>query len=232
MQRVLLAIRGPNFTPVWLIHLAINLLSPAAWVNHLRWKRRTRERKDLRVHFGCGPVYLPGWLNTEILPIWKCDAWLDLRHGLPLPDSSVRSLYSNQVLEHFTHADGTALLAECHRVLQPGGALRVVVPDKAKADRALDAQDLNFFAQQQPVTKETTLQEAYDDYVECHGHHLVHYDSELMENTLRSVGEWAEIKEADPESTRVLNADEKNLSESRWPDIHQCCLVVEAVKAG
>lgn len=232
LQRVLLAMRGTGYTPAWLIHAAINVLSPVAWINHQGWKQKARNRSGLQVHLGCGPVYLPGWVNTEILPIWKCDAWLDLRHGLPLADNSVRRLYANQVLEHFTLEAGTALLAECYRVLEPGGALRLAVPDKAKADRALDEQNLAFFAQQQPVTDSTTLQAAYDDYVECQGHHLVHYDFEVMHKTLASVGDWAEIVEADSSSNQVLNREEKSLSESRWPDIHQCCLVVEAVKAG
>lgn len=231
LQRTLLALRGPGYTPAWLIHLAINGLSPLAWLNHQRWKRRAQAQNNLQLHLGCGPVYLPGWLNTEILPVWKCDAWLDLRHGLPLADNSVRTLYANQVLEHFTPKAGAVLLAECHRVLQPGGALRLAVPDKAKADRALDEQDLAFFAQQQPVDDAATLQQAYDDYVDCHGHHLTHYDFDLMRDTLGSVGAWQTITEAEPASTRVLTAAEKQASESRWPDIHSCCLVVEAVKA-
>ncbi len=230
-QRTLLALRGPGFTPAWMIHLAINGLSPFAWLNHQRWKRQSASLDGVKLHLGCGPIYLPGWLNTEILPVWKYDAWLDLRHGLPLADGSVQAIYANQVLEHFTLENGAAILAECHRVLQPGGVLRVIVPDKAKADRALDEQDLSFFAQQQQVDDSTTIQQAYDDYVDCHGHHLVPYDFALMQDTLASVGAWAEITEAAANSDRVLSSEEKQRSEDRWPDIHQCCLVVEAVKA-
>jgi predicted SAM-dependent methyltransferase len=38
-------------------------------------------------------------------------------------------VYHSHVLEHFDREDALGLLAECHRVLTPGGTLRVVVPD-------------------------------------------------------------------------------------------------------
>ena len=37
--------------------------------------------------------------------------------------------YSSHTLEHFDKADGRSFLSECHRVLRPGGIIRIVVPD-------------------------------------------------------------------------------------------------------
>jgi predicted SAM-dependent methyltransferase len=48
---------------------------------------------------------------------------------LPLEDNSVGFIYSEHVLEHFRFDLGADLLAECRRVLKPGGVIRTVVPD-------------------------------------------------------------------------------------------------------
>jgi SAM-dependent methyltransferase len=49
------------------------------------------------------------------------------RSALPFPDNSIESIISHHCMEHI--ADGfVRLMDECHRVLKPGGLLRVVVP--------------------------------------------------------------------------------------------------------
>lgn len=53
----------------------------------------------------------------------------DLRRGIPYPQGSMDVVYHSHVLEHFDRGDAIGLLAECRRVLKPGGVLRVVVPD-------------------------------------------------------------------------------------------------------
>ena len=55
--------------------------------------------------------------------------YLDLSRRFPFADGSVAAIYSSHVFEHL-HVDvAEAALAECHRVLAPGGVVRVVVPD-------------------------------------------------------------------------------------------------------
>lgn len=47
--------------------------------------------------------------------------------GLPFPDESIESIISHHFMEHLR--DGfVPLMDECHRVLKPGGILRVIVP--------------------------------------------------------------------------------------------------------
>jgi len=53
----------------------------------------------------------------------------DLREPLPLPDGSVAQIHTEDFLEHIRPAEIVALLTECHRVLRPGGRLRIAVPD-------------------------------------------------------------------------------------------------------
>jgi SAM-dependent methyltransferase len=55
----------------------------------------------------------------------------DLRKPLPWPDNSCSAIYASHLFEHMHVEEIRALLIECRRVLQPGGAMRVVVPDLA-----------------------------------------------------------------------------------------------------
>lgn len=53
----------------------------------------------------------------------------NLERGVPFPDETFDVVYHSHVLEHLDREDAPGLLRECLRVLRPGGALRVVVPD-------------------------------------------------------------------------------------------------------
>jgi predicted SAM-dependent methyltransferase len=82
-----------------------------------------------RVHLGCGPVRLEGWVNVDRNPRFdSVDIVWDLSHGIPVPDLSSEYVYHEHLLEHLSAEDGVAFLRECRRVLQPGGVLRVAMP--------------------------------------------------------------------------------------------------------
>jgi SAM-dependent methyltransferase len=53
----------------------------------------------------------------------------DVTKGLPFEPDCFEAIYSSHLLEHLYLADAQRLLAECFRVLAPGGVLRVIVPD-------------------------------------------------------------------------------------------------------
>jgi len=53
----------------------------------------------------------------------------NLQKGVPLLDDSADVVYCSHFLEHLNKDDGRHFLAECFRVLKPGGLFRVVVPD-------------------------------------------------------------------------------------------------------
>jgi len=68
------------------------------------------------------------------------DADFTMRLGptseLPLPDDSVHIVYSAHILEHLDDATISGVLSDVYRILRPGGAVRVEVPD---ADFLVDA---------------------------------------------------------------------------------------------
>lgn len=53
----------------------------------------------------------------------------DLRKGIPFDRDIFDVIYHSHFLEHLERRAAQVFLLECHRVLKPGGILRVVVPD-------------------------------------------------------------------------------------------------------
>jgi SAM-dependent methyltransferase len=56
----------------------------------------------------------------------------DLAYGIPLPDHTAECIYASHFVEHLDRAVAESLFREVHRVLIPGGTLRLVVPDVSK----------------------------------------------------------------------------------------------------
>jgi predicted SAM-dependent methyltransferase len=81
-----------------------------------------------KLQIGAGGNSLPGWLNTDIEPK-PGQAYLDATKPFPLPDRSFRNIFTEHLIEHLTYEDGLAMLRECHRILEPGGTLRIETPN-------------------------------------------------------------------------------------------------------
>jgi SAM-dependent methyltransferase len=60
----------------------------------------------------------------------------DLSRGLPFPANSAQAVYHSHLLEHLDQAAAQIFLREIKRVLQPGGVVRIAVPDFEKLARA------------------------------------------------------------------------------------------------
>lgn len=81
------------------------------------------------LNFGCGDVFHAEWVNLDALPADPRVLRHDVRRGLPFSDASFDAVYGSHVLEHLTPCDAERLVADCFRVLAPGGIARLVVPD-------------------------------------------------------------------------------------------------------
>lgn len=81
------------------------------------------------VNIGCGSVFHPGWINLDSVPVSPAVQRCDARARLPFADASVDAVYHAHLLEHLEADAAGKFLRECHRILRPGGVLRVVVPD-------------------------------------------------------------------------------------------------------
>jgi predicted SAM-dependent methyltransferase len=87
-----------------------------------------RFQPPYKLHFGCGPVLLQGWINIDLhVNPAKGVVW-DVTKPFPLPDNSCRCIYHEHLLEHLPPAQGAAFLKDCHRLLMPGGVVRIAMP--------------------------------------------------------------------------------------------------------
>jgi predicted SAM-dependent methyltransferase len=92
-------------------------------------RRYLRSSDQPRLQLGCGPHPLDGWLNSDLL---SGDIYLDITRRFPLPDASLTYVHSEHVIEHVPEEAGRRMLREIHRVLRPGGKLRITTPDLQK----------------------------------------------------------------------------------------------------
>ncbi len=87
--------------------------------------------KTAYLNVGCGRRFYKGepWVNLDIAPSDASVLSWDVLTCFPMAANTFDAVYLSHVLEHFSEAGGIQLVAECHRILKPGGVLRVVVPD-------------------------------------------------------------------------------------------------------
>lgn len=86
------------------------------------------KKKLVKLHLACGPNIVTGWDNLDILENQGIIRH-DLRKKLPYKDGTVDVIFHEHFIEHLTKTEAESFLAECHRVLKPGGAMRVGWPD-------------------------------------------------------------------------------------------------------
>jgi hypothetical protein len=94
----------------------------------------------MRLNLGAGRYRLAGYTNVDADPATEPD-WCTRVPPIDRTDESVTEIYIGHMLEHLEPDEGAALLRECHRVLVPGGALGVVVPDTRRIAECYVRQD-------------------------------------------------------------------------------------------
>lgn len=82
------------------------------------------------LQLGTGHNVLPGWMNTDVHVFRRgIVEYLDATQPFPIPSASFQFVYSEHQIEHIPLAAGDRMLAECFRVLRPGGVVRIATPD-------------------------------------------------------------------------------------------------------
>ncbi len=167
----------------------------------LRW---IREASDVRLNLGCGDAPIDGWINVD--GIWnpRAELVVGLRGRLPIASGSVRFIFTEHLIEHFRYPEAVHFLGECRRILEPGGAIRVVAPDLQAMARAYAEQDREWFGKAFPYLSDPV---AVLNLVFHQGgaHHYI-YDSEALQAVLREAG----FERVAPSSFR----------RSAWPELN------------
>ncbi len=96
-------------------------------VGRTRVATRFKRLDPHRLEIGCGPSRKSGFITSDLN--LHSDFPYDFTAGLPFPDESIDFIYAEHVFEHFAYGELKALVADCRRVLRPGGTISVSVPD-------------------------------------------------------------------------------------------------------
>lgn len=160
--------------------------------NRRIWTNRRAERLGLRyLNAGCGPNIVDGFLNLDYL--WHPGVHLcwDLTKRLPLASASMKGIFTEHCLEHIPRRLVGDVLVEFRRVLEPGGCLRVVVPD---AELYLDlyrrrkaGEQVTFPYEVSTPSQALTPIEAVNAVFRDHGHEWA-YDFAGLEQDLFAAG--------------------------------------------
>jgi predicted SAM-dependent methyltransferase len=151
-----------------------------------RLKRLAASRDPVRLHLGCGPRLLPGWINIDF--VIGANVLLDLRRPLPLPNDTVDYIFSEDFLEHLTFKAGTGLLGECARVLKSGGTLRIATPDLARLVQTyLERSEARLERSRKMFPSHFTFAQMFNTGMRAWGHQFV-YDEEALRAVLEPLG--------------------------------------------
>ncbi|MFI4999599.1 MAG: class I SAM-dependent methyltransferase [Reyranellales bacterium] len=164
---------------------------------HLGWiaqRRALARQKGLLVNIGCGPFGQQGWTNLDLFQAPGVTMRADCRRRFPLADGSARGIHVEHYFEHLEPTtERPRFLAECRRCLEPGGVLRIIVPDMRKYIDAYIApgwQTLNEIGcgGERPQAAFATKMEALNHVFVQEGEHYGGFDAEYLRRTLEQAG--------------------------------------------
>jgi len=84
---------------------------------------------EVKLHLGCGTRYIPGFIHVDIRKLPHVDYVTSADKLKMFKEGSVDLIYACHILDHFKRGQIDDVLKEWHRVLKPGGILRLAVSD-------------------------------------------------------------------------------------------------------
>ena len=189
------------------------------------------------MQLGSGRFYIEGWLNTDFLAKPPRFIYLNVTRTFPFPSNTFERIFSEQMIEHVSLTDGENMLAECFRVLKPGGRIRLETPDlfkmanlyaireKSEAQGFIEWAHRLFGDKKYPPTICFAINNAMRNYG-----HLFLYDQEMLQLALARVGfcnikQYARNQTEDPEFQNISQRKPDSISEYET-------LILEGTKPG
>src|SRR5262245_38575391 len=164
----------------------LRVLAEARGVERLRHPASPR---GPRLHLGAGDHRLEGWINVDRLGSAAVDVRADCASPLPFRDRTVAFIHCEDLLEHLDLTGGKTLLAECFRVLRPGGVLRLLTPDLERLIHTVyarrDPRQLRWCAERLSADGPC---EALNMHLRMNGEHRFVYDGTRLREILGGLG--------------------------------------------
>lgn len=153
-----------------------------------------------KLHLGCGKRHIAGFFHIDALAAPHVDLVSRVERLPMFADGSVDLIYASHVLEHFSRKEYREVLHEWHRLLGPGGVLRLAVPDFAACAKLYYEQGLK-----DELTGLVGLiiggqRDQYD-------FHKMVFDRPLLTRELRAVG-FGEVREWNWRDTEHAGVDD------------------------
>ena len=82
-----------------------------------------------KINLGSGHWKPEGWIHVDIDFESRPDVLADLSAGLPFRDACADFMHTEDFIDQLDLASAHQFLRECHRILKPGGVIRVLTPD-------------------------------------------------------------------------------------------------------
>jgi len=158
-----------------------------------------------RLNWGCGEHPEPGWLNSDIKDVPGIDVVADVRAGLPLETGSIDYITSIHALPELPYPDLVPALQELHRVLKPGGVLRLALPDLDRGIAAYQNGDADYF--HVPDDDARTIGAKFVTQMVWYGYSRSLFVLDFVEELLERAG-FARVERCEYRETA-----------SRWPEI-------------
>ncbi len=134
----------------------------------------------MNLNIGSGADKLPDWISVDMNPEYSPDVIHDVRETpLPFADGSAELVYMEMALSQLDLRGGMNLLKDCHRILEPGGWIRV--------------NEFNFqsllatWETRKPEWHDLTQAEKHFNWFHRYGWHML-WDCETLEKHLMLAG--------------------------------------------
>lgn len=165
----------------------------------------------MKLNLGCGKNILTGWENHDVD--------VDISKPLPWQVGTVDFIFCEHCVEHIAYYQAIDFFLECHRVLKPGGMLRIAVPSLEQIRWCKDQGYFQFTTRFHD--KGATLRGAMYSILNNFGHKTAWTDG-LLESTLYYAGFDNPIKCAPNQSSHpeLCNIDgHAKIIGERWNEI-------------
>ncbi len=117
--------------PIWPIPYFRFLFRRTSWLikRPHAVKRYLRSHEIRKLQIGSSLNILDGWLNSDVYCLSHRVVYLNATKVFPFENDTFDYIFAEHVIEHLTYKEGLFMLRECHRVLKPGGKIRIATPD-------------------------------------------------------------------------------------------------------
>ena len=152
-----------------------------------------------KLEIGAGQNGKQGWLATDLRSGSSAGGLriiaLDASKDFPIPSDSLDFIYMEHMIEHISFEKGQGMLAECNRILKPGGVVRIVTPSLGLLIKMISSDRSALEERYRKWSVETFVPDApritnaffFNNFVRAWGHTFI-YDHETLILAMRLAG--------------------------------------------